>query len=107
VLQESGIPITLGGGPGWEFSNNLWSSSPGDNFIGNNSSIGIPHLAKTGITGPGQLTEEFFQNSRLSNPDIGAHEYGQTTTLGDANGDGYVDGIDYAIWNNDTILQDE
>jgi hypothetical protein len=102
ILQESSLPITVGGGVnnGWTFSNNLWSRSPGSNFAGSGDVIGNPLLAKLGLAGPGQLTNnyfriaaespainkgkvllevarDFFQSLRGTYPDIGAHEYSQ------------------------------
>ena len=106
TLQENSIPITLGGGTGWQFSNNFWSGDPSLNFKGTNDITNAnPGLAKSGSTGPGQLTvdyfkltasslavdkakvlsevaEDYFKTSRGANPDIGAHEYtGVTPTL--------------------------
>jgi uncharacterized protein YjdB len=81
------------------FSHNLWSAAPPAGLSGNGDVTGDPKLAKTGNTGAGELTanffklletspaidagmqlsnvaRDFFQNLRDATPDIGAHEYG-------------------------------
>jgi uncharacterized protein YjdB len=81
------------------FSNNLWSASPPSGPMASASDvIGDPQLAKTGNTGAGELTadyfkilitspainagtqvsavtRDFFENLRDAAPDIGANEY--------------------------------
>ena len=99
-LQEDSLPIAdVANDPGLHFSHNLWSKTPPSHVSSSDDVIGDPQLAKSGPTGPGLLTpewfkllasspardrakiisevmEDFFRNARGSNPDMGAHEYG-------------------------------
>jgi hypothetical protein len=98
ILQEDGIAIASIEGSGVLFSNNLWSKTPPAKASGAGDVIGNPLLAKAGPTGPGLLSpewfkllasspardralpiaeviEDFFKNARGDSPDIGAHEY--------------------------------
>jgi parallel beta-helix repeat protein len=79
-------------------SNNFWSSPPPDGLAGDGDQAGDPQLARTGGTGAGELTADyfrlleaspaidhgtvlsdvtydFFENFRGNSPDMGAHEY--------------------------------
>ncbi len=83
---------------GITFSNNFWSVDPPINAVGTGDIIGNPFVAQTGSTAPGELspeffkllinspainkglvlsdvTEDFFQNTRGTLPDIGGYEY--------------------------------
>jgi len=125
IIQDDSTQIIARGGGGVTFSNNLWSRTPPGNFLGANSLVGNPLLAGTGGIGPAQLSPgwfmltsgspainrglvlpeviaDFFNNSRIDIPDIGAHEFGGSATrkLGDANEDGIVNGADFSIWLN-------
>ena len=83
------------------FSNNLWSKTPPANMTGAGDIITNPLLSRTGNTGAGQLTadyfkilsgspaigkaksstitEDYFRITR-SAPDLGAHEFGGSVT---------------------------
>jgi PKD repeat protein len=87
---------------GFTFSNNCWNKIPTAAAQGTGDVIADPLLAKTGSTGPGlltpayfkilenspakdrataiaQVTEDFFRTPRGTAPDIGAHEFTNTT----------------------------
>jgi hypothetical protein len=97
ILQEDDVPIAEQRASGVTFSYNNWSRIPPSNCRGAKDVIGDPKLAKTGLTGPGELTpqwfkilvgsaarnrakvltqakQDFFKKLRGSDPDIGAHE---------------------------------
>jgi len=98
--QDDSVPaINIEGGTsGITFGYNLWSKTPLGYASGINDVIGDPKLTKSGPTGPGLLTpdwfkisanspakdkadviaevsEDFFRNPRGPYPDIGGHEY--------------------------------
>jgi hypothetical protein len=102
VLEEGAgkIPVYVPAShPGLTFSYNLWSSAPMAGASGVGDVVDNPDLAKTGPTGPGQLTANYFKllvtspaigaanpnaevlqdywntNRDANYPDIGAHEY--------------------------------
>lgn len=111
-LQEGELPLcTVSAQSGLTFSHNLWSKAPCDNAVGEGDVIGDPLLERTGTTGPGQLTadwfritadspardqglalpevtDDIFQAARDANPDPGAHEYGTEPPAGGAGGTG-------------------
>ncbi len=84
--------------PELHFSHNLWSEKPSPQVAGSGDIIGNPRLAKTGATGAGQLTPDYFkvtagspaigraktiaevkddlfEKARGSHPTIGAYEF--------------------------------
>jgi hypothetical protein len=99
ILQESQIACAiLQKETGITFSYNLWSKSTDTDAVGTGDVVGYPDLAKTGSTGAGKLTAEYFKllgsspainkgvvlsnikqdyfgNTRDNYPDIGAYEY--------------------------------
>jgi hypothetical protein len=103
-LNEKGDPWQIMGSlANLTFSHNLWSKSPPKGLTGTGDVVGDPRLAKTGGTGVGELTadyfklletspaidkgivvnnvsEDFFGNPRGSMPDIGAFEYNPPVT---------------------------
>lgn len=89
--------------PGFVFANNCWSRTPTAAAVGTGDVIADPLLAKTGSTGAGwltpewfkilanspakdraaalsEVTEDFFGTARGSAPDIGAHELASTAS---------------------------
>lgn len=97
VWQQDSIPLSVNGASGIVFAANNWSSTPSGDVRGSGDVIGDPLLARTGLTGAGQLTpgwfkitsaspavnkalvlnevaEDFFKAPRGTSPDIGAHE---------------------------------
>jgi hypothetical protein len=62
VEEASGrIPVSVPSShPGLTFSYNNWNKTPAVPAQGTGDVIGDPKLAKTGFTGPGQLTGEYF-----------------------------------------------
>jgi hypothetical protein len=88
------------------FSHNLWSKTPPSGLSGTGDVIGDPGLAKTGETGPGKLSGnyfklqenspainkgivfdavkvDFFMTPRDANPDLGGYEYIVSTGVDD------------------------
>ncbi len=118
IFQEDSLPVAIiASSSGLAFSSNLWSKTPPSSASGTGDVIGDPKLAKTGQTGAGQLTaewfkilsaspainkakvltevsEDFFKTSRGSSPDIGAYEYVSSSLTGDVNNDGSVNILD-------------
>ena len=112
ILQQDALPVcTVSATSGLTFSHNLWSSMPCDNAGGEGDVVGDPLLERTGTTGPGELTAEWFRikaespardqglvlsevtddifkAARDATPDIGAHEYGAVPPQGGAGGTG-------------------
>lgn len=106
-LQEDSLPIAdVDNDPDLHFSHNLWSKTPPSHVSSSDDVIGDPQLAKSGSTGPGlltpewfkilasspalergkiiaEVTEDFFRNPRGSAPDIGAHESPFSTRVTD------------------------
>ena len=106
-LQEDSLPIAdVANDPGLRFSHNLWSKTPPSHVSSSDDVIGDPQLAKSGATGPGlltpewfkilasspalergkiiaEVTEDFFRNPRGSASDIGAHESPFSTRVTD------------------------
>jgi hypothetical protein len=100
VFTTQGASVPSAAGITW--SNNLWQGTRPANAVGTGDVFGDPRLAKTGPTGPGQLTaaffritsasspaigsgitmaevaEDYFRVVRSASPDIGAHEYNHT-----------------------------
>ncbi|MFC1790802.1 NosD domain-containing protein [Patescibacteria group bacterium] len=130
VYQGPGAtnPITIGGNSDWIMSNNLWSKTPSPLFrgindinnvdpllanvitpsVGNISSDNFKILSSSPVINKalvlGEVTTDYFGNSRDSFPDIGAHEYGgseppppSTNLVGDVNNDNKVNILDLAI----------
>lgn len=101
---ENGVPWEIKGSlANLIFSHNLWSSSPPSGLVGVGDVVGDPHLAKTGGTGAGELSAEYFKlrenspaidrgviivsvssdffgNLRINTPDMGAHEFNAATS---------------------------
>jgi hypothetical protein len=95
IQQDDSLPIIYTVyNPNITFSNNLWSKTPPSAASGPGDIVGDPKLAKTGQTFASEwykltasspaidkavaLTEvvdDYFDDSRLAIPDIGAHEY--------------------------------
>ncbi len=100
IVQDDSIPVINieGTTSGLTFGYNLWSKTPPSYASKTGDIVGDPKLAKTGPTGAGQLTadyfkllsnspainkakviaevtKDFFKTARGSSPDIGAHEY--------------------------------
>jgi hypothetical protein len=99
IVQEDALPcITYTASSGLTFSHNLYNKSYNSNAVGAGDKIGDPLFAKTGGTGAGVLTADYFRllnnssaiNSAIvmsnvisdyyeivrgANPDIGAIEY--------------------------------
>lgn len=112
ILQEDELPVcTVSTTSGLAFSHNLWSNAPCDNAAGEGDVIGDPLLERSGATGPGELTaqwfritagspardqgvvltevtDDIFQATRDAEPDLGAHEYGAMPPDGGAGGTG-------------------
>ena len=62
ILQEDSLPIAIiESSGGLSFSYNLWSKTFPPNASGTGNVIGNPQLRKTGPTGPGELTPEWFK----------------------------------------------
>ena len=104
VEQADSLPIAvIETKTGLFFSNNLWTKTPSSNAAGTGDVIGDPRLVKSGPTGPGlltsewfkilanspainkakvisEVTEDFFRTGRGLAPDIGAYEYALTDT---------------------------
>jgi hypothetical protein len=99
ILQEDSIPVAVNSATGITFGYNNWSKTPPSSVQGMGDVIDDPKIAKTGPTGPGELTAEYFKllsdspaidkalplaevkedyfgNPRGESPDIGAHEFG-------------------------------
>jgi parallel beta-helix repeat protein len=97
ILQENNVNIATNGAAGIDFGYNCWSKSPPGDCQGIGDIVSNPQLAKTGSTGPGLLTsqwfkilenspakdratvlgqvsEDFFKTLRGSAPDMGAIE---------------------------------
>jgi hypothetical protein len=99
VEQDDGVAIAMIDARGVVFSNNLWSKKPPISCRGAGDVRAAPRLSRTGPTGPGllspewfkilkgspaigrgkalpQVVEDFFRTPRGPFPDIGAHELG-------------------------------
>ncbi len=101
-LEESSRQIAnIPNDPSISFSHNLWSKAPSSNASSPNDVVDDPELSKIGSKSAGSLTSEwfkilssspanefalkleevttdYFNTLRGSNPDIGAHEYRDT-----------------------------
>ena len=99
VVQDNTVPVAYAAAnPGITFSHNLWSKSPLLAAAGPGDVVGDALLARTGLTGAGQLdptwfktltgspahgkalltpevTTDFFGTARLTSPDIGGYQY--------------------------------
>ena len=98
ILQDYDTMAYVTTNPGLSFANNLWSRIPPPNVSSSTDVIGDPQLTKSGLTGAGQLTADYFRllstspaidkgvviseifadffgRTRGSKPDIGAFEY--------------------------------
>ena len=104
------------------FQNNLWSLQPPTSIRSQTDIIGDPQLERSGGTGPGELTpdyfvlsgsspainkginlkdvqEDFFENLRDNKPDIGGHEFSVTVGIDDQ-----VKSENVKIWVADSQL---
>jgi hypothetical protein len=124
VVQEDESPcINVISGTGVTFSHNLYNKAYDSDAVGPGDIIGDPKFAKTGGTGPGQLTADYFKllsnspainkgvvlsqvkvdyfgNARDSNPDIGAIEYSGTTCTDTCSSLGYSCGYHIICGSN-------
>lgn len=61
-VQDDDLPIAVViDDPNLGFSRNLWSKAPPTAAADYNQIIGNPHLTKSGLTGPGLLTPDWFR----------------------------------------------
>jgi hypothetical protein len=100
-VQSDANPVVTGASNGAIWLDNLWSKAPSAFAVGAGDQTADPLIARTGTTGPGELTanyfklltgspaidtatvladvtEDFFKSARGSSPDKGGHEYGAT-----------------------------
>ena len=69
IFTTQGASVPSAAGITW--SNNLWQGTRPANAVGSGDVFGDPLLARTGPTGPGQLTAAFFRITSASSPAIG------------------------------------
>ena len=119
ILQEDNTGTTgywePTGKDGIIFSNNLWyPGDPEDNMKGDNDVLADPLVSRSGPTGPGSLTPDYFRikanspaidkgkvidevtrdfsdSARIGNPDIGAFEYYVMSKVNNYNNDKFIE----------------
>ena len=98
---QNGMPQGTGSGDGWEELGTANANFVGEAYLQDDSTIGVPTTVALGnLFNPGVGTQdlEFFYRTSDGSIIEGIVSYSSSSTPGDFDGDGDVDGADFLTW---------